>query len=83
MILLGSKVLLLEEDNKEVEGLVFTQQLTSQFKTGVVSLVGDKVTNMDLQENKKVMFEKSKAREINIKGSEFLLIDSQDIILIL
>lgn len=81
MKVLNDYILTQEEKSAEEHGLILTKQTPSPFVTAVIMSIPDSLRSDFL--GKEVMFERSKSREINIDGVDYLLIQKSDLILVL
>jgi chaperonin GroES len=78
---LGNRVLIkpLEQDNKTASGLLLPETAKEKPQTGMVMAVGDD-EEIKLKVNDKVLFAKYSGSEFKLDGTEYLLLESTDIL---
>ena len=78
---LGTRVLIqpLEQENKTASGLLLPETAKEKPQTGLVVAVGDD-EEMKLKVNDKVLFTKYSGTEFKLDGSEYLLLESTDVL---
>ncbi len=78
---MGARVLIkpLEQDNKTASGLLLPETAKEKPQTGLVMAVGDD-EDIKLKVNDKVLFAKYTGSEFKFDGTEYLLLESNDIL---
>ncbi len=78
---MGARVLVkpLEQDNKTASGLLLPESAKEKPQTGVVIAVGDD-EEIKLKVNDKVLFAKYTGSEFKFDGTEYLLMEADDIL---
>lgn len=78
---MGARVLIkpLEQDNKTASGLLLPETAKEKPQTGLVMAVGDG-EDIKLKVNDKVLFAKYTGSEFKFDGTEYLLLESSDIL---
>ncbi len=78
---MGARVLIkpLEQDNKTASGLLLPETAKEKPQTGLVMAVGDD-EDIKLKVNDKVLFAKYTGSEFKFNGTEYLLLESTDIL---
>lgn len=78
---MGARVLIkpLEQDNKTASGLLLPETAKEKPQTGLVMAVGDD-EEIKLKVNDKVLFAKYTGSEFKFDGTEYLLLESNDIL---
>ncbi len=78
---MGARVLIkpLEQDNKTASGLLLPETAKEKPQTGLVMAVGDD-EDIKLKVNDKVLFAKYTGSEFKFDGTEYLLLESTDIL---
>ncbi len=78
---LGTRVLIqpLEQESKTASGLLLPETAKEKPQTGLIVAVGDD-EEMKLKVNDKVLFAKYSGTEFKLDGSEYLLLESSDVL---
>jgi chaperonin GroES len=78
---LGTRVLIqpLEQENKTASGLLLPETAKEKPQTGLVVAVGDD-EEIKLKVNDKILFAKYSGTEFKLDGSEYLLLESSDVL---
>jgi chaperonin GroES len=78
---MGTRVLVkpLEHDNKTASGLLLPETAKEKPQTGLVMAVGDD-DEIKLKVNDKVLFAKYSGSEFKFDGTEYLLLENNDIL---
>ncbi len=78
---LGSRVLIkpLEQESKTSSGLLLPETAKEKPQTGLVVAVGDD-EEIKLKVNDKILFAKYTGSEFKLDGSEYLLLESSDVL---
>jgi len=78
---LGSRVLIkpLEQESKTASGLLLPETVKEKPQTGLVVAVGDD-EEIKLEVNDKILFAKYSGSEFKLDGTEYLLLEANDIL---
>ncbi|HXF84811.1 MAG TPA: co-chaperone GroES [Anaerolineales bacterium] len=78
---LGSRVLVkpLEQENKTASGLLLPETAKEKPQTGLIVAVGDD-EEIKVKVNDKILFAKYSGTEFKLDGTEYLLLESNDIL---
>ncbi len=78
---LGTRVLIkpIEQESKTASGLLLPESAKEKPQTGLVVAVGDD-EEMKLKVNDKVLFAKYTGTEFKLDGTEYLLMESSDVL---
>jgi chaperonin GroES len=78
---LGTRVLIqpLEQENKTASGLLLPETAKEKPQTGLVVAVGDD-EEIKLKVHDKILFAKYSGTEFKLDGSEYLLLESSDVL---
>ena len=78
---MGTRVLIqpLDQDSKTASGLLLPETAKEKPQTGLVVAVGDD-EEIKVQVNDKVLFAKYSGTEFKIDGTEYLLLESSDVL---
>jgi len=78
---MGSRVLIkpLEQDTKSASGLLLPETAKEKPQTGLVVAIGDD-EDIKMKVNDKVLFAKYSGTEFKLDGSDYLLLESTDVL---
>ncbi len=78
---MGTRVLIkpIEQDNKTSSGLLLPETAKEKPQTGLVVAIGDD-EEIKLKVNDKVLFAKYTGSEFKFEGTEYLLLESNDVL---
>ncbi len=78
---MGTRVLIkpIEQDNKTSSGLLLPETAKEKPQTGLVVAIGDD-DEIKLKVNDKVLFAKYTGSEFKFEGTEYLLLESNDVL---
>jgi len=79
---LGTRLLIkpYEDEKKTSGGIVLPDAAKEKQMTAKVIAVGEKVEDIDLKENDKVLYSKYSGTEIKIDEDDYIIIDQDDIL---